>query len=59
MELTDLKLLAAASLLSGSVFAATSDGGRNSTIMAPSAKVIASAVEVAQRIWDEVLRQEK
>lgn len=57
MELEDLKMLAAASLLSGSVFAGTSNGGRTSEIMAPSAKVITAAVEVAQRIWDEVCKQ--
>lgn len=59
MELEELKTLAAASLISGSVFSSSSNGGRTSEIMAPNAKTIATAVEVAGRIWEEVLRQER
>lgn len=57
MELEDLKMLAAASLMSGSVFAGSSNGGRTTDIMAPNNKTIEAAVEVAEKIWQEVLRQ--
>lgn len=57
MELEDLKMLAAASLMSGSVFMRTNDGGRTIEIVSPTDKVVTVAVEVAQKIWDEVCKQ--
>ena len=47
MELSDLKFLAAASLLAGSCL----------HDRRPSAEEIAEAVRKAQEIWEEVLRQ--
>jgi len=49
MELDELKLLAAASLLAGSITASSH----------PTDEGIAKAVRTAKRIWEEVLRQER
>lgn len=57
MELNDLKMLAAASLLSGHVMTGSSDGGRTHFTVEPSPQDIAVAVSTAQRIWEEVLEQ--
>jgi hypothetical protein len=59
MELNDLKLLAAASLLSGKIHEISSDGGRTSHMTLPTRAEIESAVECAQKIWLEVLRQDR
>lgn len=56
MELVELKFLAAASLLGGSVHRS---GLLDSTIRSPSQIEIEVAVKKAQRIWDEVLRQDQ
>jgi hypothetical protein len=61
MELQDLKLLVAGSLLGGSV--KTRDTGIRGkgvdSVSAPNDAEIAKAVSTAQRIWEEVLRQER
>lgn len=57
MDLNSLKLLAAASLLGGSVREA--QNGRNSNVYIPDPKTIEAAVEVAEEIWEEVLRREE
>lgn len=56
MELHELKLLAAASLLAGEVQAASFE---KSGCSAPTQKQIELAVKVAGDIWDEVLRQDR
>ena len=50
MNLNELKAIMAASLLGGSI-------GEFSTI--PRAKDIEIAIQIAQKIWEEVLKQER
>ena len=57
MEINDLLMLAAASLLSGSVFTQSEDGGRSHQTVEPTQKDIEVAVKVAASIWSEVCKQ--
>lgn len=56
MDLNELKFLAAASILAGSVKPPSADRSGWTT---PNDKMIKLAVEAAQSIWDEVLRQDR
>jgi hypothetical protein len=59
MELNDLKALIAATLLGGSVRTVSHDGGRTSSVISPTAIEITTAVQAAQRIWNEVIKQDR
>ena len=58
MQLNELKLLAAASLLAPIKEVAIS-GGRSFAALGPSSNEIQTAVRTVQTIWEEVLRQER
>ena len=54
MTLDELKMLAAASLLSGRIRTVTGNGGRTHGIEVPNSREISEAVTVAGEIWDEI-----
>jgi hypothetical protein len=56
MELIDLKLLAAASLLAGSVHASSSNTRK---IVVPSFEEMEAAVRCAQLLWHQVIKQDR
>jgi hypothetical protein len=57
MELIDLKMLAAASLLGGTIQEkGIAHGGR---VFEPTGKEIETAVRTTQKIWEEVLKQDR
>lgn len=56
MDLNELKTLAAASLLAGSVTHRVSD---HVVLCYPSKDQIKLAVKVSQDLWEEVLRQDR
>jgi len=59
MSLEELKMLAAASLLSGRIRTVTRNGGRTHEIQSPSIGEISEAVLVADQIWNEVCEDRK
>lgn len=59
MELKDLKFLAAANLLGGSISEYSSNGGRTHSVNTPSKSEIEAAVRTSQQIWEEVLKQDR
>ena len=58
MELEDLEMLAAASLLAGKINTSSSNGGRTWAVSKPNDEEIIQAVCTARQIWKEVLKKE-